>query len=590
MSLKERFECVMEGTDEAGTGTLLNSIYTKLHITEGETEGVHDQHEVLQLETASKRKTFQDRAINSKDIFKPSPDQGRNIRTVMTKGIAGIGKTFCVQKFTLDWAEGKANQNVTFIFLLSFRELNLIKDDQYSLLGLISVFHSSLKTVTAEMLQRCKVIFIFDGLDESRLPLDFQHNEIVSDATQTSSVDVLLTNLIKGNLLPSAFLWITSRPAAANQIPPECVDMLTEMRGFADPQKEEYFRKRFRENESLFSRIFSHIKTSSCLYIMCHIPVFCWITAIVLMHMLSGDERAEMPKTLTEMYAHFLLIQTKRKNQKYHEKGEVNPQELMETDREVLLKLGRLAFKHLEKGNLTFYQEDLEKCGLDVKEASLYSGVCTQIFKREGVLFKRTVYCFVHLSIQEFLAAVYMFHCYTTHDKEGLRFLEFEKKDKEECEQTTWNNLPNFLKTAMFKALQSKNGHLDLFVRFLHGLSLESNQSLLGGILAQTEISPESRERVIETLKEMSMDGVSADRCTNTLPCLMEMNVSLHEEIQKYLKSENRSEKDLSGMECSVLAYLLQMSEEVLDELDLKTPDDRRRRRIPALWNCREAV
>uniref|UniRef100_A0A671WL93 NACHT domain-containing protein n=1 Tax=Sparus aurata TaxID=8175 RepID=A0A671WL93_SPAAU len=588
ISLRRRCEHVTEGSetgsDETGSGTLLNRIYTELYVTEGQSEEVNTQHEVRQIETASKMETLHDTPIRCCDIFKASPDQQRCIRVVLTNGVAGVGKTFSVLKFTLDWAEGSENQDVSLLVLLSFRELNLIRDEQYSLLRLLHVFHPTLQKVTAEKLAVCKLLFIFDGLDESRLSLDFNNHEVVSDVTQKSSVSVLLTNLIQGKLLPSALVWITSRPAAANQIPPSCVDRVTEVRGFTDVQKEEYFRRRF-SDEDLSSRIISHIKTSRSLHIMCLIPVFSWIAATVLDHMLTTDQRGELPKTLTDMYSHFLLVQTKRKKQKYHEGRETSPQELTEADREVLLKLGRLAFEHLETGNIMFYQEDLERCGLNVTEASVYSGVCTEIFRRESVIFQKTVYCFVHLSVQEFLAAVYMFHCYTNRNTEVLatflkdiKFSDLEPKSAFEKISEFFSGhvsrypaLDYFLKRTMEKSLESKNGHLDLFVRFLHGLSLESNQRLLGGLLGQTDNSPEIIQRAINNLKEMKRDDVSPDRSINIFHCLMEMNDhSVHQEIQEFLKSENRSEKELSVIHCSALAYMLQISEEVLDELDLK--------------------
>ncbi|CAI5677845.1 unnamed protein product [Oreochromis niloticus] len=562
--LKKKFQCVFEGIAKAGNPTLLNQIYTELYITEGGTAEVNDEHEVRQIETASRKPDRPETTIRQEDIFKASPGRDEPIRTVLTKGVAGIGKTVLTQKYTLDWAEDKANQDIQFIFPFTFRELNVLKEEKFSLVELVHHFFTETKEAGICSFEDFQVVFIFDGLDECRLPLDFHKTTILTDPRKSTSVDVLLINLIRGKLLPSARLWITTRPAAANQIPPDCVGMVTEVRGFTDPQKEEYFRKRFRDEEQA-SRIISHIKTSRSLHIMCHIPVFCWITATVLEDVLETREGGQLPKTLTEMYIHFLVVQAKVKKVKYDGGAEKDPHWGPES-RKMMESLGKLAFDQLQKGNLIFYESDLTECGINIRTASWYSGVFTQIFKEERGLYQDKVFCFIHLSVQEFLAAL---HVHLTFINFGLNLLEEEQTTSKRS--SFFRKKESLHRSAVNKALQSPNGHLDLFLRFLLGLSLQTNQTLLRGLLTQTRSSSQTNNKTVQYIKKKLSENLSAEKSINLFHCLIELNDhSLVEEIQQSLSSLSLSTDKLSPAQWSALVFILLSSEEDLDVFDVK--------------------
>ncbi|XP_036413116.1 NLR family CARD domain-containing protein 3-like [Colossoma macropomum] len=587
---RQRCSMIYEGTSDGGSSIALTDIYTELYIVEGHTGGVSHQHEVWQIEAMS-RAIAVGTSIEFSDIFKV-PSDSENLRTVLTLGIAGVGKTVSVQKFALEWAEGKTNEDIEFVFLIPFRDLNPIMEEQYSLYKLLCYFYHQLdlRTEDVEALAGCNVMFVFDGLDESHLTLNFGSNKMVCDVTEMSSVDLLIVNLIIGNMLPSARIWITSRPAAAHQVPSKHFDLVTEVRGFSDDQKEKYFRKRV-SNQEQASKIISHIKKFKSLHIMCHIPVFCWVSATVLQLMLDDDQEGEeadgqeVPTTLTGMYTNFMLYQTDLKLQKYPGRYRSKPQKYANYSEEIL-KLAELAYKNLLREKFIFFEKDLQESGIDVQAASVYSGMFTEIFRKEKTLFRARAYSFVHLSIQEFLAALYVFYAHSMTRTNPLL-----ENTADKLKWLVKNNLFDLHKSAINKSLQSESGHLDLFLRFLLGISLESNQTLLVNIFPQLR-STEGVEKTVQFIKQKIKKQISPERSINLLHCLNEMNDnSLVEEIKSYIRS--RSDHQFTPVECTALVYLLLMSTDDLEEFDLRKylrSDEGLRRTIPLVVASRRAL
>ncbi|XP_058628178.1 NACHT, LRR and PYD domains-containing protein 3-like [Onychostoma macrolepis] len=578
--LKQDYQQILIGNSQKGHQQHLNDIYTDLYVVENETGGIESEHEVIQIES-SRNRFATDTPIKCNDMFKVQSDTGQQNRTVLTMGIAGVGKTVSVNKFILDWADGKENQDIVFICPLPFRRLNLIKEE-FSLIGLLNKYvFSGREELRLPSLPEGdgKVMFIFDGLDECRFPLSFKGDDSFTDVNEKTTVSIIITNLIKRHLVSSALIWITSRPAAASLIPRDYIDQVTEVRGFNDEQKLQYFNRN--SSAEVAGNIIRHIRKFRSLYIMCHIPVFCWISLTVLRPLLGRESNDKTPTTLTGMYTNFVLSQMQQMKKKYSDDPESKANE-------IIMKLGKLAFHQLMKGELIFYKKHLEECGLDVSEGSVFSGLCTEIFQEENAVLEGSIYSFVHLSVQEFLAALYS----TLIDKKEKENLFFQSW----IEKLTWklSKKPQFQfhKAAVKKALKSENGHLDLFLRFLLGLSMEFNQSYIKELQPELELKSENMEYSADYIKKKIEKEKSVERTINLFYCLTEMKVDSVEEIQKKLRSGQLSH-DLSSVQWSGLVFVLLMSEEAQEKFELQKYrrfDEAVMRLLPVIKNTRKAL
>ncbi|XP_053336631.1 NACHT, LRR and PYD domains-containing protein 12-like, partial [Clarias gariepinus] len=579
--LRMKFRHIHEGLALPKTQVVLHDIYTELYITEGGSEAVREEHEVRMIEKADKNNSAQETPVNITDIFKSPNDC---IRSVLTKGVAGIGKTVSVQKFMLDWAEDKANQDIDLIIPLFFRDLNLEKV-ACSLMELLQRFFPELKDIES-VENGIKILLVLDGLDECRIPLDFQNTRACCNIIEPVSMDVLLTNLIKGNLLPRSLLWITSRPAATNQIPSECIHRVTEVRGFKDPQKEQYFHKKCKDAQ-MANTMIKHVKSSRSMHIMCHIPIFCWITATVLDILIRESQLGEFPKNRTQLYIHYIFIQVGLKNRKYQKAINNDLRELTQSDKHMILNLAKLAFHGLKKETLILYEDDLKECGTDISEASEFSSLVTQLFREEFGLYRERGFCFLHLSVQEHLAAIHVLEKFLNESINVLASHESKKKTM---------TLTDVLKTAVVVALENKIGHFDQFLQFLLGLTTECSRKLLRHLLPELEKKSLQSDEIVQFIREkIRKEDRTETQTINLFHCLNEMgHNSLVKEIQESLNSGKLSDKKLNPEQCSALAFVLLMSEDVMESFNLqnyKTIEaSSRQRLLPIIRASKKAV
>lgn len=578
--LKDCFVVVKEGMSEKNKAECLDDIFVELFLTDGGDIEINEQHEIDWSGSPKAKMAVAEKLINPNKIFQSPND--KPIRTVLTAGIAGIGKTILVKKFVLDWAYGRQNQDIHFLFPFSFSELNLLKDKHLTFAQLVYESIWETKGIPKEYLQKVftelqasgcrdyknknnkyKILFVLDGLDESRLQLDLTQSKkplVPFDVTQSASVEVLLSALIRGELLPSARIWISTRPGAVKLINGDFVQRKTLVRGFNDPQKEEYFEKKFPDRNQA-NTIISHIKASRTLFIMCHIPVFCWITSIVLKEVLKKKANMELPTTLTEMYSEFLMYQITSTGEKCGKKQSIR----------YIKSLAKLAFVKLNEGNL-FYEKDLKDSGIKSHKASLYVDVLTEVFEevhrwRDDDAPKK--YSFVHLSLMEYLAALHVVMSLINKNRNVLSSkLDLERLFKP-CVKKSLTEVHTI---AIQNALQSSNGQLDLFLRFLLGLSLQSSQvvlkPLLKGFKGQTQ---NNYQETIESIQTGIRENTSTERTFNLFYCLNELKEnSLVNEIQQYLNPEILPSSNLTPLNWQALVFFLVSSEKTVNEFDLR--------------------
>lgn len=493
-----------------------DDVFAKLNITSTCDNGPNIEHEVMTIEKLDSNRA-EGKLLSTADILSAERLEHSNMKLMLITGVAGSGKSMAVRRLILDWIEERSHQHVSFLFPLPFRELKQFEGSNISLLEIIHTLYPATKKLRDRdyRCEDCKIMFVFDGLDEYNGKLDFQNTELLSDHTDPTTLNVIVVNLLRGRLLYRGLFLVTSRPQIRRCIPWDTHYDEIDVRGFCDPEKDEYFRRRFQDPDQA-ARVIAHINSFKTLRIMCHLPLFCSLVADEYQHIFRGQgTQAELPRSITYMYTKLLLALT-RQHRRFRA-PDCSPDE----ERDFLMKLGKLALDMLEQGQFKITRSDWKEVGINEEEAVINSGLCTQYTTKPFVLIQERVFSFIHPTMQEYLAALYVF---LTFRNQGKNTLGQQLKRKVRG-MLKGHKAMELYKSAVDRSLLCEDGKLDIFLRFLFGMAIETNLELLQPFCTSSLQWPTVVEDATALIRKKIRENQYPDRNENLQHCLDELGV-----------------------------------------------------------------
>lgn len=503
-----------EDSARQGESRPFDDVFTRLSIVSTSDNGPNFEHEVMKIEKMDTNQK-EGKPISTADFLKPEVLAQSNVRLTLITGAAGSGKSAAVRRLILDWVEGRSHTHVAFLFPVPFRELNRFRGCQISLLEIVHTLYPVTKKLREEDFKSddCKIMFVCDGLDEYEGKLDFQNTELHVDHTEATSLEVLVVNLLRARLLYRSLFLLTSRPQMKNCVPWDTCHDDAEVRGFSDADKDEYFRKRF-PNPDQAARVIAYVSSSRTLRIMCHLPLFCSLVA----QEFERGARAEPPPGLTFMFTKLLLALT---GERRRLRG---PDQSPDKQRDFVMRLGKVAFRMLQQRQFEMTWAEWKEQGVDEEEAVINSGLCMQYTSTPFILIQEKVLSFIHPSMQEYLAALYVFLSFRNQGDNKM------EKNTKRWKIFTHPKVMEVYTSAVDRSLACEDGRLDVFLCFLCGMATRTNRELLQPLCTSTADWPTVVEEAAALLRDRIKVNMNPDRELNLRRCLEELGVQGPEE------------------------------------------------------------
>ncbi|XP_069828856.1 NACHT, LRR and PYD domains-containing protein 3-like [Dendropsophus ebraccatus] len=474
------------------------------------------------IETGVKHEEYLKKILNLQHIspnkmFRWCYQSGLVPNIVMVIGVPGVGKTTLMQKFVYDWVRGDLYQRFSFVFFFKFRELNRL--DEVSLETMILQQYPYLEPQIENILQDPeKLLFIFDGLDESNHTMDFTSGHLFSNPRERGHWGQIVDSLVRKSLLSGCSVLMTSRPTRMASIDCDVFQRIVEIIGFFPEDRQTYFENFFSDPE-LAEKAFTYVKQNDALYTFCYLPSYCWIICTVLSRSFqttcSDQPPSLLPKTVTQLFAIFVA-------------NILTNHSLEKSDaQKVLQSIGWMAEHGVMNHRIIFDDRDLGSFHVDNKSKLLSS------FLKESE--EPVTYSFLHLTVQEFFSALVHYADYS----------------------------PEKLQESLNRAQSYPDGRGEMFLRFLCGLSDASTRSMLTGYL-ETQAAEASRD-VITWLKNFFLEeqrpwiGVHDKQNLRTFYYLYEsQNKPLVQESLQSCRALDFSGVHLTAQDCTVLSFIME--------------------------------